>query len=345
METASRENFLKLRSEQLPWTEKHRPNRISSLILDTNLEKKLNKIIEDRNIPNLIFSGSPGTGKTTSSRSICKQIYGKYYSKYVLELNASDDRGARFVQNNIVAFCKTSIHYSECDKDKYPKQKVIILDEADNMLDKAQHKINVLISQFNANTRFIFTCNDSTKIIESIHSHCQILNFSKLTQEQIINRLEIICKYESLDYTHDALDCVASRCNGDMRLAINMTQLISIRFNKINLKNANETFDMPQPEVIKNIFQRALNTEYSELDNLVHCLQEIKQLRHSGFSTLDIIFGMFFTLKTSIVTDIEWDDIIKITDIVTETALTMSYGAISDLQLDACIVKLTSINF
>lgn len=91
---------------KLPLVEKYRPILFSELLFDDYLKNKIKNIIDSRQIPNMIITGEPSTGKTSSVLYIAKKIYNDNYKNLVLELNASDDRGLNMIQQTILPFCK-----------------------------------------------------------------------------------------------------------------------------------------------------------------------------------------------------------------------------------------------
>ena len=93
-------------TSNIPWVEKYRPKKIQDLVLDKCILTKIKKIVEEKNMPNLIITGVPGIGKTTTILCIAKQLLGKYIEQGKLELNASDERGIKTVQESIIYFCK-----------------------------------------------------------------------------------------------------------------------------------------------------------------------------------------------------------------------------------------------
>ena len=94
-------------NNNLPFSEKYRPRKVSDLILDKIISTKINNIIENKDIPNIIFTGKSGVGKTSTIHCIAKAIYSRNnIHEAVLELNASDDRGIKSVQETIINFCK-----------------------------------------------------------------------------------------------------------------------------------------------------------------------------------------------------------------------------------------------
>ena len=109
-------------------------------------------------MPNIIITGIPGIGKTTTILCIAKNLIRKYFEEGVLELNASDVRGVKTVQETIEYFCKKKLQIDE----NFANHKIVLLDEADNMTKKAQQSINNLMEQYQDTTRFAFTCNNSS---------------------------------------------------------------------------------------------------------------------------------------------------------------------------------------
>ena len=105
----SRENLKKPRINKyikLPWTEKYRPSKVENIILSETMKKKIEKIVKNKDMPNIIITGHPGTGKTSTALCISKLILKDKYKDGVMELNASDNRGLEIINNSIIHFVK-----------------------------------------------------------------------------------------------------------------------------------------------------------------------------------------------------------------------------------------------
>ena len=112
-------------------------------------------IIKKREIPNMILTGTPGTGKTTTLLCLMYKLYGPYIKDAVLELNASDDRGIQSINTNVINFCNYLLPYKGEDV-PYAQHKLVIFDEADNMGDKTLPIISSLLDRYSKTCRFVF---------------------------------------------------------------------------------------------------------------------------------------------------------------------------------------------
>lgn len=309
--------------QQLPWTEKYRPKNIEDVILDTNILQKIRKIIHDKNMQSIIITGVPGIGKTTTIKCIANGLYGPHIKDAVLELNASDERGIKSVDELIGNFCRKSFNIN--DNNKYATHKMIILDEADNITTKAQHSINKMMELYNSTTRFAFTCNESSDILETIQSRCIILRYVRLPITKVVEKLETICKIENVQYTVEALQEIATISQGDMRNAINNLQAIYNGTGSITVKNVYVTCDKPQLSYLAQILDECLKK------NAHTAFKLMQDLKSEGYSNSDIILGFMSLLKLHSKLD-ERDKII-IMEKICKTAYIVSKGVNTDVQM------------
>ena len=261
----------------IPWVEKYRPNNLSEVVGNSQIIDSLKTISENGNLPNLILSGPPGTGKTTSIMALAHELLGENFKKATIELNASDDRGISVVRDKIKSFAIQKIPLPP------GRHKIIILDEADNMTSAAQGSMRVIISDYSNTTRFVLACNDSSKIIEPIQSRCSLLRFSKLKNEEIKSRLIKIIEIEKIEYDEEGLDALIETCNGDMRYALNNLQSTFVGYKKITKENVYKIVDIPKPEIIKNCIDFCCQGQFE------NALKIIDELLNDGYNFLEIL--------------------------------------------------------
>lgn len=168
------------------------------------------------------------------------------------------------------------------------KHKIIILDEADSMTSGAQQALRRTMELYSNTTRFAFACNQSNKIIEPLQSRCAILRYSKLTDEQVLERLLEIIKMENVQYTNDGLEAIIFTAEGDMRQAINNLQSTVAGFGLVNGDNVFQIVDSPHPLIVKRMLLS---------NSLDESLQYLKDLWTKGYSAVDIVTTCFRVMK------------------------------------------------
>jgi replication factor C subunit 2/4 len=307
--------------------EKYRPKTIDNIILNDTLKNKIKSFLQNNSIPNIIISGSPGTGKTSLILLIAKYIYKENFKEAVLELNASDNRGIEIINNNITYFCKKKI----TDKNNNPIPKLIILDEADNITNKVQNIISKILEDNTINTKFAFTCNNSLNIIEALQSRCLMIYIPLLTYDQINNKLVEICKKENIEYTDEALKILTINANGDIRYAINNLEVIYYGFGKIESNSIYELCHQPQPEIIINLIQECV---YKNIRKVISIIEELK---NKGYCSNDIILTIINILQY-----VKIDEEIRINfnRILNESYVQICDGIDTNLQLYGCISRI-----
>jgi len=238
-------------------------------------------------MPNLILSGPPGCGKTTSVHALSRQLLGESYMKEaVLELNASDDRGIDVVRSKIKTFAQQKITLPP------GRQKIVILDEADSMTEGAQQAMRRTMEQHSDTTRFALACNESTKIIEPIQSRCAILRFTRVSEKAMTQRLKQILDIEKAEFDESGIDAIIFSAEGDMRNALNNLQSTINGFGSLTREHVFRVCDAPNPEKISFAIRSCLNQKFSAA--YVAC----EKLYNIGYPGQDIV-GMFWRiLKT-----------------------------------------------
>jgi len=233
-------------NRQLPLIEKYRPSKLDDIKNQEDIKNIFIDMVQNRNIPHMIFYGGAGTGKTSSAIAICKQLYKTNYSDNVLELNASDERGIRVVREKIKTFSQKS-----ADNDF----KIIILDEADAMTSDSQFALRRIIEKFSTNTRFILICNYINKIIPPLLSRCAVFRFKTLSSLNIQTILEDIMLKENIKIDEENKHKIIK---DDLRKSINNLQKLiflnrkNIQDKKILIKYFDDDININIKDIIYN---------------------------------------------------------------------------------------------
>jgi len=262
----------------LPWVEKYRPNLLEDLISHEDIISTIRTFISQDKLPHLLFYGPPGTGKTSTILACAKEMYTpKEFNSMVLELNASDERGIGVVRGKILNFASTRTLVNK-------GHKLIILDEADAMTGDAQNALRRIMEKYTDNVRFCMIGNYLGKIIPALQSRCTRFRFGPLNAEQILPRLEHVCKAENVDITEDGKKALMNLANGDMRKIINIMQSCSMAFDQVNQDNVYTCVGHPLPSDIQNIMNWALNQTFEQCYTNISDLKTLK-----GLSLQDIL--------------------------------------------------------
>ena len=317
---------------KLPWVEKYRPKNSNEILLEPFIKEKINKIIQNNSIPNMIITGEPGTGKTSTILFIAKQLYEDKYNDNVLELNASDDRGLSIINNTIYPFCKKK---TLCLNNN-PKHKLVILDEADSITSKAQNLLSNIISEFRKNTRFIFICNDCTQIIESIQSRCMIIKYPRISNENLYQKIENICINEKIPYDTNGINTLLFVSDQDIRQSINNLECLYYAYNGLYEDNVYKLIDKPKPYYISEILHFCYKNDYNNTINVV------KTLYNKGYTPNDILLTfMKYLFETP--NTLNEESKLKIYEIISLNYIRVNNGVDTLLQLCGCISKIFMI--
>ena len=208
----------KCMSKEFLWCEKYRPKTVEDCILDPKLKTTFQKIVETGEIPNMMFTGTAGLGKTTVAKAICNELGLDY-----IVINGSEEGNIDTLRGKIKQFA-SSVSLSG-------GYKVVILDEADYLNPQStQPALRGFIEEFSKNCRFILTCNFKNRIIEPLHSRCGVYEFNTSKKQmqqlcsQFMKRLQNILEIEKVEYNNDVLAGLIMKYAPDWRRILNEAQ-------------------------------------------------------------------------------------------------------------------------
>ena len=198
------------------FVEKYRPQTIEDCILPEGLKETFQKIVDKGELPNMMFTGSAGVGKTTVARALCNELDLDY-----MLINGSEDGNIDTLRGKIKQFASTISLQGG--------QKVVILDEADYLNPQStQPALRGFIEEFSSNCRFILTCNFKNRIIDPLHSRCSIYEFNLGNKaemaQKFMARLQFILDSEHIIYDNAVIAELIMKYIPDWRRVINECQ-------------------------------------------------------------------------------------------------------------------------
>ena len=201
------------------WVEKYRPTTVDGYVfVDENQRKQVQSWVENGSIPQLLFSGSPGTGKTTLAKMLINELKVDEYD--VMYVNGSKEGRKIEWLDKLIPFCQTM---------PYGNFKVVLIDEADYMnAQSVQPALRNLMEDYSETVRFILTCNYPNKIIPPLHSRLQQFHILKTDHTEFTARVATVLVEEGVEFDIDTLDSYVRATYPDLRKCLNLVQQNSV---------------------------------------------------------------------------------------------------------------------
>ena len=241
----------------IPFAEQFRPNSLEEMVGQPHLfakDKIFYKTINKNNIPNMIFYGPPGVGKTTVANIIAKNT-----EMLLCKLNgttASLDDIKKVIDDSKSVFASKGV-LLYLDEIQYFNKK-----QQQSLLEYVEKGLITLIASTTENPYFY--------IYPALLSRCTVFEFKPITKEEIRKGLERIIKLNKIKIDDDALNILAFFSNGDMRKAINNLEVVyfAIGNKKITAENVNEIIDKAHI-----VYDRSEDKHYDHLSALMKSLR------------------------------------------------------------------------
>tara|TARA_B100001287_G_scaffold55282_1_gene43783 strand:+ start:20658 stop:21575 length:918 start_codon:yes stop_codon:yes gene_type:complete len=200
------------------WTEKYRPKSMTEIIGQEKFVRDARSWVVNNDMPNILLFGVAGTGKTAAAGALANDLLGDEKEENFFEINASDDRKLETVRTLIKEIASSS-------KIGDIPFRIILLDEMDGMTKDAQNALKRIMERYEANCRFIITCNERHRIIYPLQSRCANYNFTRLSDLNMETMLTNILDRENITHIElDELRRFISGLHGDMRRGVTELQ-------------------------------------------------------------------------------------------------------------------------
>ena len=309
------------------WVEKYRPKTLDEVVGQDAIVRRLKGYVEKKNIPHMLFSGPPGTGKTATAIALTRDLFGEVWRENFIEMNASDERGIDVVRHKIKEFARTAPISAPF--------KIIFLDEADALTADAQAALRRTMEMFSKSCRFILSCNYVSRIIEPIQSRCALFRFKPVPKEAMRKRLLEICEKEDVKITDDGLEVILYISAGDFRKAINILQAAAAVGELIDAEKIYQVSATAQPKEISEIIETALN------GNFLEAREKLSRLMiEYGMSGEDVISQFFREILSS---NINEKLKVVLIDKLGEIDFRLTEGANERIQLDAFLAYVSTV--
>jgi replication factor C small subunit len=312
------------------WAEKYRPQTLDDMVNQREIMNRLKTFVAEKNIPHLLLVGPAGVGKTTSILALAQDLYGPSFRNYVLELNASDERGINVIRDKVKNYARTAAMASPVSF------KIIILDEADHLTGDAQHALRRTMEVYTKTARFCLIGNYSENIIDPIQSRCSIFRYGSLDEEDIQDRLNYIAEKENLQIVDEGLDALFQASGGDLRKAINMLQAASANGELVDDVSVYSLLGSIRPDRVRSMIQLALDGKFLESRE---ALRDI--LINQGLAPEDIIRITYREVMRhkSLTEQMK----VRLSDIIGEVDYRLTQGSRPEIQLSTLLGHLSLV--
>ena len=262
---------------------KYRPSTFEDVVGQQHVTRTLINSIKENKIPSaLLFCGPRGVGKTSSARIFAREI--NNYSKEdelsfnIFELDAASNNKADDIRDLI-------------EKVRIPPQKgkykVYIIDEVHMLSKHAENAFLKTLEEPPPYVVFILATTEKNKILPTIISRCQIYDFNRIKEAEIVEYLNQICKKENIEFELPALNLIAKKSDGSMRDSLTiLDRVVNYSNNKILIKETSILLNVIDDDKYLEIVEKTQN------GNLVNAIEIFNKLSDSGIDEKEFMIGL-----------------------------------------------------
>jgi len=263
---------------------KYRPHNFEEVVGQDHITSTLKNAIDNNQLAQaMLFCGPRGVGKTTCARILAKKINDfdddDHPHLNIFELDAASNNSVEDIRNLI-------------DQVRYPPQqgkyKVYIIDEVHMLSNAAFNAFLKTLEEPPGYAIFILATTEKQKVIPTILSRCQIFDFSRIGESDIVTHLKGVAEKEGIKAEQEALHVMAQKSDGALRDALSLFDLIATFSSgkKITYKNTIENL-----HILDYDYYFKMTDELWD-ENSAKALLIFDEIIRSGFDGHNFISGL-----------------------------------------------------
>ena len=323
---------------------KFRPQTFAEMVGQEHITRTLrNQIMANRVGHAYLFNGGRGTGKTTSAKvlarainclnpqdgepcnecEICKAALNGSLTD-IVEMDAASNNSVEDIRSirEEVNFLPTKAKY-----------RVYIIDEVHMLSQGAFNALLKTLEEPPEHVKFILATTEPQKLPATILSRCQRFDFKRISNEDIIKRLEIVCKESNIEITKQALNIIASLAEGAMRDALSILErCVQDGENNIDEDKIKELVGIPKITYIHSITEAIIKYNIDEaMESITKVLDEGKDLNNLLWEIIKYIKDILMVKTGQKLTIYNEDDFANLKKLADEVSKERAIKLISEL--------------
>jgi replication factor C small subunit len=257
------------------WVEKYRPRSFEEIPGQPVVKVQLQQVVDTKNLPNLLFFGPPGTGKSSAAEVVARELFGDAWEGNFTELNASDifEQGRKYLE----ASRSLARFYDErkgvLDNFKLimnrlagiaplgAPYRILFINEAESLTRDAQQALRRIIERYNKTCKFILATARPSQIIIPVRSRCLPLHFTQLPADTMLDFLRRIATEEGHALSNECSRSIMGLSEGNLRTALTLLQLVADDSSEAHPLDLSVLAERVHPQGVSELLQLALQND------------------------------------------------------------------------------------
>jgi replication factor C small subunit len=294
------------------WVEKYRPRSFEEILGQPVVKVQLQQVVDTKNLPNLLFFGPPGTGKSSAAEVVARELFGDAWEGNFAELNASDifEQGRKYLE----ASRSLARFYDErkgvLDNFKLimnrlagiaplgAPYRILFINEAESLTRDAQQALRRIIERYNKTCKFILATARPSQIIIPVRSRCLPLHFTQLPADTMLDFLRRIATEEGHALSNECSRSIMGLSEGNLRTALTLLQLVADDSSEAHPLDLSVLAERVHPQGVSELLQLALQNDAPNARRVLDRL-----LLETGLSGGEIIAQMRIQARNKSLTE------------------------------------------